>query len=526
LTGTGYNSFTVSVSASILPITVTSPGTQSSTAGVSHNFALGSFSDPNGGATTWTETINWGDSSSSTLNLPPGSLGDLAHTYATAATYTVTVTVTDNLTGTGFNTFTANVSPSILPITVTSPGTQSSTAGVSHNFALGSFTDPNGGATTWTETINWGDSSSSTLNLPPGSLGDLAHTYATAAAYTVTVSVTDNLTGTGSTTFTANVSSSVLPIAVTSPGTQASVADSSHAFALGSFTDPNAASSWTESVNWGDSSSNTLHLPPGSLGTLDHTYASSAAYAVTVTVTDNLTGVGSNSFTANVSPSVLPITVTAPPSQASTAGVSQAFALGSFSDPNPASSWIETINWGDSSTSTLNLPPGLLGTLNHTYATAGSFPVTVTVTDNLTGIGSNAFSVNVSAGITLSAVAFSKPAKSTARIQVASFTDSNTALAAGDYSVTILWSNGATTTGTISGSGGNFKVTSKHAYARATKKHKAIALVTVWETGTPSTRLYVLTTGTITPGRPASAWAEVFDKALSQVTVKKNRRNV
>jgi hypothetical protein len=529
LTATGYNAFTANVSAAISSITVTSPGAQASTAGVSQAFTLGSFTDPNA-ASSWTEVINWGDSSSSTLTLPPGSLGTLGHIYASSGSYPVIVTVTDNLTGTGSNSFTASVSESILPITVTSPGTQSTTAGVSQAFPLGSFTDPNG-ASSWIETINWGDSTSSTLNLPPGSLGNLAHTYATSAAYSVTVTVIDNLTGTGTNTFAANVSSSVLPITVTSPGTQGSVADSSHAFALGSFTDPNAASSWTETVNWGDSSSITLNLPPGSLGNLVHTYATSAAYSVTVTVTDNLTGVGSNSFTANVSPSVLPITVNAPPSQASTAGVSQAFALGSFSDPNAASSWIETINWGDSSTSTLNLPPGLLGMLNHTYVSAGSYPVTVTVTDNLTGIGSNAFSVNVSPApvldIMMNAVPFSKPVKSTARIQVASFTDTNTALGAGDYSVTILWNNGATTTGTISGSHGNFKVTSKHAYSHATANNGAIALISVWETASPSMRGSVRTTGTITHGgHSASPGADVFDRALSEVTIKKTRRGV
>ena len=212
----------------------------------------------------------------------------------------------------------------------------------------------------------------------------------------MTVSVTDNLGGTGSNTFAANVSA-VSPIVVTSPGTQSATAATSHTFNLGSFSDPNAASSWTETINWGDSTSSTLTLPPGSLGTLKHTYATASSYTVTVSVSDNLGGTGSNTFTANVSAKVLPIAVKSPGSQSSSTGSSHSFSLGSFTDPNAASSWTETINWGDKSTySNLNLPPGSLGTLKHTYNKAGTYTVTVTVIDNLGGTGSNTFTVKVS----------------------------------------------------------------------------------------------------------------------------------
>ena len=88
-----------------------------------------------------------------------------------------------------FNTYTALV----LPIVVAAPGTQVSVAeGVSRSFLLGSFADPNG-ASSWTEIIDWGDSTSTTVDLPPGSLGTLAHTFASTGAHTVTVSITDSL---------------------------------------------------------------------------------------------------------------------------------------------------------------------------------------------------------------------------------------------------------------------------------------------------------------------------------------------
>lgn len=91
------------------------------------------------------------------------------------------------------------------------------------------------------------------------------------------------------------------PIVVKSPGKQASAVGVAQAINLGSFADPNAASSWTETIDWGDNTSSTLHLPPGSLGKLNHTYAKKGTRTVTVTVTDNLGVTASYSFTVSVS---------------------------------------------------------------------------------------------------------------------------------------------------------------------------------------------------------------------------------
>ncbi len=48
---------------------------------------------------------------------------------------------------------------------------------------------------------------------------------------------------------------------------------------------------------------------------------------------------------------------------------------------------------------------------------------------------------------------------------VATFTDPDTAATAGEYSATIDWGDGSTSTGTVSGSGGSFTVTGSHTYA-------------------------------------------------------------
>jgi hypothetical protein len=181
------------------------------------------------------------------------------------------------------------------------------------------------------------------------------------------------------------------------PGVQASAVGVSRTFNLGSFSDPNPATSWTETVNWGDGSTSSMDLPPGSLVTLNHIYGTSGAFPVYVSVTDNLGGTGGNGFAAKVSVAS-PITVNSPGTLQGKAGVPKMFKLGSFSDPNPATGWTETINWGDGTSSTLSRPPGPLGKLSHTYASAGSFRVSVTVTDNLGVTGTKAHGVNVKKG--------------------------------------------------------------------------------------------------------------------------------
>src|SRR5207248_712885 len=74
------------------------------------------------------------------------------------------------------------------------------------------------------------------------------------------------------------------------------------------------------------------------------------------------------------------------------------FALGSFTDPgandNP---WSLDVNWGDATahyTSTIS-SLGSLGSLNHTYGSAGTYTVTVKVTDNGSLFDSKTFTVAV-----------------------------------------------------------------------------------------------------------------------------------
>jgi PKD repeat protein len=135
-------------------------------------------SDPDGSIASY--SWNFGDGGTSTAQNP-------SHAYATGGTYTVTLTVTDNLGATNSvsHTVIANTPPSV-------------NAGPDETVVLGimytlnwSFSDPDNGL--WTYTINWGDGSSTSGSASsPGSLS-AGHTYmGILTTRTITVTVTDS----------------------------------------------------------------------------------------------------------------------------------------------------------------------------------------------------------------------------------------------------------------------------------------------------------------------------------------------
>ena len=160
-------------------VIVEPPGDVSILAGESVTFS-GSATDPDGD--TVTVLWNFGDGSTSTL-LNPG-----AHVYASAGTYSVTFTATDEHgladPTPDTRTITVNAPANNPPNgTITAPaGNVTITAGQSVTFS-GSATDPDGDTVTvlW----NFGDGSTSTM-LNPG-----AHVYASAGTYSVTFTATD-----------------------------------------------------------------------------------------------------------------------------------------------------------------------------------------------------------------------------------------------------------------------------------------------------------------------------------------------
>jgi hypothetical protein len=133
----------------------------------------------------------------------------------------------------------------------------------------------------------------------------------------------------------------------------------------------------------------------------------------------------------------------------------------------PTADYAILVNWGDGSSSQGTLAPadgGYQMLATHTYEEEGTYPTTIEILDDgatatvtglanvadaaLTAVGKSAlFTEGVSASRTL-----------------ATFEDADPRGAAGDYSATITWGDGQSSTGSIVADGGGFDVVGTHQY--------------------------------------------------------------
>jgi hypothetical protein len=123
-----------------------------------------------------------------------------------------------------------------------------------------------------------------------------------------------------------------------------------------------------------------------------------------------------------------------------------------------------TVNWGDRTSSHINNLP-FIGT--HTYATAGLYDGSLSFSDTCTegAIRPATFDVKVQNGILATGAAIKPKAASPFTGTVATFTDAMPGRGPADFSATINWGDGATTSGTITGAGGSFAVSGSHTYS-------------------------------------------------------------
>jgi hypothetical protein len=170
--------------------------------------------------------------------------------------------------------------------------------------------------------------------------------------------------------------------------------------------------------------------------------------------------------------------------------------VATFTDSNLsdlASGFTAVINWGDG-TATAGAIAGSNGSFSvlggHTYADEGNFTLSATVArtaDGATLVNTGNLAVAESdvlngQGTTISG----DPGVLLNNVSVATFTDTDTAALASDFTAIVDWGDGTSTTGTISGSNGAFTVAGSHTYAAAGQD---VITVTVVDTlpGTAST---------------------------------------
>ena len=244
--------------------------------------------------------------------------------------------------------------------------------------------------------------------------------------------------------------------------------------------DPTAqAKNLSATIDWGDGQKSAGTVTANAQGGFDvsgnHVYAEEGTYSFTITVQDNSGHIDSDSANALVADAALTV-VPAPPVMP--LGESYPFSgkVASFMDADPKAEladFLATIDWGDGQSSAGTILQGgpRLGTFiiigDHTYLEEGSFTLKVTVTD----VGGSTASTNETVNI------MDDPVGVTAvplggRVEGISFTaivahfgdtDPNGTLS--DYTATIYWGDGASSSGTITANpAGGFNISGSHTY--------------------------------------------------------------
>ena len=295
-----------------------------------------------GGMNPFNFSWNYGDNSSGSGNV-------VSHTYSVQGTYTVTLTVRDANAQTATSTQTLSVAPS--PLTASFAMTLSSGLIVGQ---LASFAaSVSGGTSPYTFNWNFGDGTTTSGN-------PVNHSFNVPGTYTVTVTVTDANAMTA--TVPADILVNPLTLAVTISGPTTGTLGTAVTFtATGSGGTTPYTFAWT--ATGGSPAS-------GTGASFSTTYSTEGTFNVSVTITD----ANANMPIASQSVTVvaLPITASFTVSTGPTNGVQVTFAASASGGTGGYSyAW----NLGDDNTATGN-------PVSHTYTTAGSFTVALTVNDS------------------------------------------------------------------------------------------------------------------------------------------------
>ncbi|HWB14604.1 MAG TPA: DUF4214 domain-containing protein [Pirellulales bacterium] len=456
---------------------------------------VATFQDPGSpdAASDFTATINWGDGTT-TLGTISGSAGSFTvtgdHTYADELNGSYLVTVAEPAAN-----FTLGPVSSSVTVADADSGTvtaQAITATEGHTFSgqVAAFADTYAGqvAGDLTANIDWGDGTVSAGTVI-GAGGDFtisgSHAYADEGSYAVTTTVSDDspgtftATGTGTATVAEGDSGNLTPMTITPTEGQA------FSGAVASFTDEGnplqVAGDFTASINWGDGTTTTATVsgPTGGPFTIsgNHTYAEDGSYSVVATFSDDppstITDV---SITSTAIVSEADLTVTAGAAISTTEGVAlTGIQVATFADPgspDAASDYSATIDWGDGTT-TAGTVSGSGGnftvTGDHTYADELNGTYTVTVSESAADFTSTPVtnSVTVAEGDSgsLTGATISATEGTLFTGAVGSFTDNYLGQVAGDFTATIDWGDGTTTSGAVTGGNGNFTISGNHTYA-------------------------------------------------------------
>jgi subtilase family serine protease len=312
--------------------------------------SVGFTGSASGGTPAYTYSWNFGDGS------PVSSTQNPTHTYTfipSSGTFDVDLSVTDSMGHTVISSVMIHVSTPVIATASANPTSGSASLTVDFTGAGA------GGSAPYTWYWNFGDGTTGSA------LQDPAHTYTAAGGYKAILTVNDTNGLSNSSSVWITVSTAVVPLSIAiTPSASWTVGQA------GTFSSTVSGGTTPYAYGWsfGDSGTSTLADP-------SHTYASAGTFPIELTVTDSsspmLTGHAFTNVTVSSS-SVEPLScsIGAPSSWVvGTAGQLSGTCTGGTSPDT----WAWT--FGDGGTATVQDP-------SHAYASAGKFPIELTVTDS------------------------------------------------------------------------------------------------------------------------------------------------
>ncbi len=306
-----------------------------------------------GGTAPYTDSWSFGDGST-------GTGPSVTHTYSSAGSFTVTLTVKDS--GVPQQTVTSQKT-----VTVTNPPP---TLAASFSFSPSSpqtgqqvtFTaSATGGTTPYSYTWTFGDGST-------GTGASVSHTYTAAGTFNVVLTAKDSSSPQQTASSQQSVSVSSPPPALTASFTYNPSSPQVGQTVSFSGSASGGTSPYSYSWSFGDGST-------GTGSSVTHTYASTGSFTVVLTVKDSSspqqTTTSQQSITVSSTPPALTASFTYSPSSPQ-AGQQVTFTASASGGTTPYTfSW----SFGDGST-------GTGSSVTHSYSSPGSFTVTLTVKDS------------------------------------------------------------------------------------------------------------------------------------------------
>ena len=355
------------------------PQTFTGLAGTQFSGVVATFTDSNafGAQSDYSATINWGDGTAPTT----GTISALGtnlrvsgiHLYTEAATYPVTVTISDVGGASTVAKSTAKIGDAALVATSTSL-TAAKGQPLASNTVIATFTDGNSSAqaSDFTATsVNWGDGTALTgatvVRLSAGKFSVQAtHTFANPGTFPISV----NIVSAGARSphirrrpGRRHPGPRPLGVTVTPPGGETVVAgEALNGVLVATFTDPfnGQLNYYSATIDWGDQTgvtSGTIALDPNVQGQYDvfgsHTYPQAGTFTITVDIQDG--GGDTASVTSPLQVVAAPLVIQPASINPVVVGNTFTAVVATFTDPNlfdTTSDFTSSINWGNGTVNT------------------------------------------------------------------------------------------------------------------------------------------------------------------------------